>query len=400
MLPKFSKRTQWDQQETAYAAALRHAKSQQSPILDLTASNPTSCGFIADAAHWSDSLQAPASSIYDPDPRGLHRARQAVAAYYQQETGVSLDPDRLILTTSTSEAYSFLFRLLCDHDDEVLIAQPSYPLFQFLADLDHVRLVCYPLFYDHGWHVDLAALQAAITPRTRAILVVQPNNPTGHFTKSAERRALEQVCVEHGLALIVDEVFLDYKLDTSTDTLRKSGSFSTGEHPALTFVLSGLSKISALPQMKVAWIAGHGPKEGLDEAMSRLEIIADTFLSMNAPMQSALPGMLAARHTVQAQIIERVRANLEELDRQLEKQKLISRLVVEAGWYVVLRVPALGSTEAAAVRLLETEQVLVHPGDFYGFTGEGWLVVSLLPPGQIFQEGIARLIRFVQGSTT
>ncbi len=437
MLPTFSTRTQWDLRETAYAAALRHARSQPQPIFDLTASNPTTCGFVYEDNHWRDLLHAPECRIYEPNPQGLRSAREAVAAYYQEATGARPDPDSIVLTTSTSEAYSFLFRLLCDHGDEVLIAQPSYPLFEFLADLDHVRLVSYPLFYDHGWHLDLAALRERITPRTRAIVVVQPNNPTGHFTKKAERRELETICEQYGLALIVDEVFLDYAGNSSRDGLGKfclnstvvpqwlkpdfiadayggtkvpplqnadsfrdsldgNDSFSTDEHPALTFILSGLSKVSALPQMKVAWMLCLGPQDALQQARSRLEIIADTFLSMNAPIQHALPGMLASRHAMQRQILERTQANLSELDRQLQTQTMISRLTVEAGWYAVLRVPALGSVDAAAIRLLETERVLAHPGHFYGFAGDGWLVVSLLPPLAEFQEGMARMTRFFQ----
>ncbi len=394
MQPKFSTRTQWDLSETAYAVALRHARQSQQTMFDLTVSNPTTCGFDYDDSCWQKLLLAPETAAYEPNPRGLRSAREAVAAYTEQATGAKPDPEHIFLTTSTSEAYSFLFRLLCDHGDEVLIAQPSYPLFEFLADLDHVRLVSYPLFYDHGWHLDLAALRSQITPRTRAIVVVQPNNPTGHFTKFAERCALEALCLEHRLALIVDEVFLDYTVDVESNTSIDAHSFSTGEHPVLTFVLSGLSKVSALPQMKVAWLLCLGPGVVLQEATARLEVIADTFLSMNAPLQSALPGMLDSRHAMQPQILERTRANLAELDRQLQKPSMVSRLEVEAGWYAVLRVPAIGSTDAAAVRLLETQQVLVHPGYFYGFADEGWLVVSLLTPVAEFREGISRLIQF------
>ncbi|HUZ05112.1 MAG TPA: pyridoxal phosphate-dependent aminotransferase, partial [Acidobacteriaceae bacterium] len=353
MSPKFSARTQWDLQETPYAVALRRARADVQPIFDLTASNPTTCSFVYDEGCLLGLLRQPEALLYEPDPRGLRRAREAIASYYQRETGADLDPDHLLLTTSTSEAYSFLFRLLCDPGEEILIPQPSYPLFEFLADLEDVRLTPYPLFYDHGWHLDVAAMEARITSRTRAIMVVQPNNPTGHFTKSVEREALERVCEQHDLALIIDEVFLDYALDSSGNTLRKSRSFTTSNHPVLTFVLSGLSKVAALPQMKVAWVVCLGPQDILKQATARLEIIADTFLSMNAPIQHALPGMLAARWDIQQQIVARVRGNLADLDRQLAQQRMVSRLVVEAGWYVVLRIPALGSADAAAIRLLE-----------------------------------------------
>ena len=392
MLPKFSKRTQWDLQESAYSAALQLAKLRGA-LLDLTASNPTTCGLIADAQHWRETLLAADSSIYDPNPRGMCSARVSVAKYYWEQTKTTLDPDNIFLTTSTSEAYSFLFRLLCDAGDEILIAQPSYPLFEFLADLDDVQLIPYPLFYDHGWHLDLAAMEARITPRTRAIILVHPNNPTGHFTSVQQRSQIEGLAKCHGLALIVDEVFLDYAVDASRE-IANSASFVSGEHPVLTFVLSGISKICALPQMKVAWISVRGTQEIVTAATERLEVIADTFLSMNTPIQHALPAMLEARHEIQKQITGRVRTNLAELDRQLHQQGLLSRLLVEAGWYVVVRIPALGCTNAAAIRLLEAENVLVHPGDFYGFAGEGWLIVSLLTPTDEFDDGIMRLIRF------
>ena len=207
--------------------------------------------------------------------RGVFRpAREAISLYYRDH-GTTVDPDQIFLTTSTSEAYSFLFRLLCDPGDEVLIGQPGYPLFDFLARLDDVRLVAYELFYDHGWHLDLESLRRRITPRTRAITLVHPNNPTGHFTAPAERAAIEELCREHGLALIVDEVFLDY----AHPGCEGVKSFATGSHAVPTFVLSGLSKVAALPQMKAAWIACFAEPE----ALQRLEIISDTFLSMSAP---------------------------------------------------------------------------------------------------------------------
>lgn len=404
MLPRFSARTRWNLQETAYAAAVREARVQErllaegQTIFDLTASNPTACGLQYDKHALLHALNQSQALTYQPIARGLLSAREAVAAYYKEETFAYCDPEHLFLTTSTSEAYSFLFRLLCDPGDEVLIAQPSYPLFEFLADLDDVRLVSYPLFYDHGWHLDLASLSASITPRTRAIVIVQPNNPTGHFTRAVERETLEQLCSQHGLALIVDEVFLDYPLDSSGNTLSKNRSFASGNHPVPTFILSGLSKVSALPQMKVAWIYCAGPEGILQDAIARLEVIADTFLSMNAPIQHALPALLEARHGIQAQILARGRENLAELDRQLAEQTMVSRLVVEAGWYAVLRVPALEPADAAVIRLLQTKQVLVHPGHFYGFSGEGWLVVSLLTPAAEFAEGIRRLVQFFAAS--
>lgn len=390
---QFSARTSWDLHSTPYAAAMEKLRAGHGLFFDLTVSNPTICGFGYDEAKVLRALSRPECLHYTPDPRGLTAARLAVSEYYSMAASARVGLDRIFLTTSTSEAYSYLFRLHCDPGDEVLVAQPSYPLFEFLADLDDVRLVPYPLFYDHGWHIDLAALQASITPRVRAVIVVHPNNPTGHYTSTQEREALEHICRERGLALIVDEVFLDYALAPQTP-----GSFAAGDHPALTYVLSGLSKIAALPQVKAAWIAAAGPAPLVEDATRRLEVIADTFLSMNAPVQHALPCLLTNRCSVQRQILGRVRNNLATLDRWLRDAPAISRLEVQGGWYAVLRVPAFMNGEALAIELMQRQQVIVHPGYFYGFDGDGWIVLSLLPHEQAFAEGISRIVRFFGGT--
>ena len=270
-----------------------------------------------------------------------------------------------------------------------MIGQPGYPLFDFLARLDDVRLVAYELFYDHGWHLDLESLRRRVTPRTRAITLVHPNNPTGHFTTPSERAAIEELCREHGLALIVDEVFLDYAHPGSEGVK----SFATGSHPVPTFVLSGLSKVAALPQMKAAWIACFADPE----ALQRLEIISDTFLSMSAPIQGALPAWLSHRAGIQAQIRQRLQANLATLDAILLRQTLVSRLAVEAGWYAVLRVPGLQPEEQTALDLLQHHGVVVHPGGFFGFSGQGWLVVSLLANEEEFREGVEALVQHFSG---
>ncbi len=382
----WSERTQWDLAETPWAQQLARLRAAGARLLDLTASNPTHCDFIYDAASILAPLGDPRALHYDPDPKGLRPAREAVCHYYRDH-GAVVDPEQIFLATSTSEAYSFLFRLLCDPGDEVLIGHPGYPLFDFLARLDDVRLVPYELFYDHGWHLDLEALRRRVTPRTRAITVVHPNNPTGHFTQPGERIALEKLCHEQGLALIVDEVFLDYGLN------RAGESFATGGHTVPTFVLSGLSKVAALPQMKAAWIACFG--EG--EARLRLEVISDTFLSMSAPIQCALPAWLSQRATLQGQIRGRVAANLASLDAILSRQKLVTRLEVEAGWYAVLRIPGLQPEEQTVLRLLMERGVVVHPGGFFGFSRERWLVVSLLTPSEEFDEGIEDVCEHFKG---
>src|SRR5882757_138452 len=390
---RFAKRTEWTCEGTAWSRALEARRRSGLPILDLTASNPTHCGFTYDANLLAD-LSAKQAFFYDPDPRGMRNAREAVCGYYA-EHDTRVGADQIVLTTSTSEGYSWLFRLLCNPGDEVLIAQPSYPLFDLLATIDDVKLIPYALLYDpggsHGWSLDLHTLRQHVTSRTRAIVVVHPNNPTGHYTSSADRAALSELCREHGLALIADEVFLDYPFagDASAET---ASSFAREEQRALTFVLSGLSKVAALPQMKASWIVCLGPEDVRNEAMRRLEIIADTFLSMNAPMQHALQGWLAGRHSIQQQLRDRVRQNLQVLDDALAPRHELTRLACEGGWYATLRTPPFASGEALAVRLLECCGVAVHPGSFFGFAEQNRLVVSLLPQAEIFAEGIAALI--------
>jgi len=388
----WSQRTQWDLAETPWAQELARLRAAGVPLWDLTASNPTQCGFAYDAESILTPLNDPLALLYEPDPRGLRIAREAISLYYRDH-GATVDAEQIILTTSTSEAYSFLFRLLCDPGDEVLIGQPGYPLFDFLARLDDVRLVPYELFYDHGWHLDLEALRRCVTPHPRAIVVVHPNNPTGHFTRPADRAALEALCREHRLALIVDEVFLDYGLAG-----QPSGeSFAREEHAVPTFVLSGLSKVAALPQMKAAWIACFAEGAVQAEALQRLEVISDTFLSMSAPIQRSIPRWLSGRATMQQQIRQRVQANLAVLDDVLLDQKLMSRLDVEAGWYAVLRVPGLKPEEETALDLLLQHGVVVHPGGFFGFVGQGWLVVSLLAREEAVKGGTEALSKHFNG---
>lgn len=270
--------------------------------------------------------------------------------------------------------------------DEILILQPGYPLFDFLAGLDDVRLKPAPLVYDHGWQIDVAGVRRAVTERTRAVVVVHPNNPTGHFTKDWEATELAGLCRQFNLSLIVDEVFLDYGFEGL------ASSFTSGLDGVPVFVVSGLSKIAGLPQMKAAWIAATGPERA--QALDRLEVIADTFLSMNAPVQCALPAWLEGRGAIQEQIVARVRANLAELDRQLAGLPAVQRLQVEGGWYAVLRIPALEPDEQTVLALLE-RGVWVHPGYFFGMPETGWLVLSLLAPEAEFRSGLAILVSYL-----
>ena len=381
----FAKRTNWNLAPNRLSEALAVYRAAGKPMLDLTVSNPTECGFEYDSSAVLNALSNPAVLSYEPNPRGLESARRAVAGYYaERKDEVSIED--IFLTTSTSEAYSYVFRTLCNPGDELLIPSPSYPLFDFLADIQDVSLVRYPLLYDHGWQIDFHALEQAITPRTRGVIVVHPNNPTGHFVKSADLAKLNSICAAREMAIIADEVFLDFPLEEN-----RPASFAANRG-APTFTLSGLSKISGLPQMKAAWLIASGPQQWKREALARLEVIADIYLSVNAPVQLAIPRFLEQRHAFQQKVISRVRGNLAELDRQLAMQEVCSGLTVEGGWCVVLRVPATRSDEDLAIELLTAQGVSVHPGHFYEFASDGYLVVSLITPERIFSEGTRRLL--------
>ncbi|MGD1078258.1 MAG: pyridoxal phosphate-dependent aminotransferase [Candidatus Sulfotelmatobacter sp.] len=383
----FSERTNWKLAQNRFTQVLEQVRAGGAKILDLTVSNPTRAGLHYQEQAILGALASPRALDYDPQSRGLPEAREAVAGYYRQDHAVrDLDAQQIILTTSTSEGYSFVFRLLCNPGDELLVPRPSYPLFEFLADLQDVRRVPYELIYDHGWQMDFPSLEKMVTARTRGVVVVHPNNPTGSYVKDAEVEMLNSFCRERGLAVIADEVFLDYQLGN-----RAHSSFA-GNHDGLTFTLSGLSKIAALPQMKVAWVVTSGPQDEAAEAMGRLEVIADTYLSMNAPMQWATLALLEQRKNIQAQLLERVKKNLAELDRQLAAQKACQRLSVEGGWYAVLRVPVTRSDEELAIELVREKSVLVHPGHFYDFPSDGYLVLSLITPQREFTDGMSAIL--------
>ncbi|HTW82313.1 MAG TPA: pyridoxal phosphate-dependent aminotransferase [Terracidiphilus sp.] len=384
----FSERTNWNVEESELARAHRERVEAGLPTADLTASNPTRCGFDY-PANLLAALADPRALDYDPQPLGLLPAREAVCEYYAAG-GVNVAPEQIVLTTSTSEAYSYLFRLLCDPGDEIVSLQPGYPLFDFLAGLDDVKLGAAPLVYDAGWQIEFEGLRRAVTGRTRAIVVVHPNNPTGHFTKDWEKDRLAELCRERGLALIVDEVFLDYGFSNSAEE-SKPRSFAEGLDGVTVFVVSGLSKIAGLPQMKAAWIVATGPERSA--AMARLEVIADTFLSMNAPVQWALAKWVGESRSIQAQILRRVKTNLAMLDRELERAPGLNRLKVEGGWYAVLRIPAMEPDDATVLALLE-RGVWVHPGHFFGMGASGWLVVSLLGRETEFNTGVSRLVDY------
>lgn len=342
-------------------------RRKRSGLLDLTESNPTQASLPYPCDALADALARGARASYDPDPRGLRSAREALAAH------LSCDAEDLILTASTSEAYSFLFKLLCNPGDAVLTATPSYPLFEHLASLELVELRTFPLEFHRRWELHAAPAGE----RAKAILVVNPNNPTGSFVSPTEQNMLASL----RLPIVSDEVFLDYPLEGSGSSFLRDDT--------LTFTLGGLSKSFGLPHFKLAWIRVGGP--GKQEALEALELIADNYLSVATPVQVALPDILRCGPGIRDAIRARTRANLDSLRRQLAAVTSLRALPVEGGWSVVLRVPRLMSDEELALALLD-RGVVVQPGFFFDFEQEGFLVLSLLPPEEVFTEGVRRII--------
>jgi hypothetical protein len=389
----FASRTNWLLTPNRLSREIEELQRKGIPLLDLTESNPTHCGFAFDKQAILEALANPQALSYTPDPRGLLLARQTVASYYA-ERGIAVDPGQIFLTTSTSEAYSYVFRLLADPGDTILVPQPSYPLFDFLAGLSDVRVIPYPLIYDQGWQIDLPRIEKRLEARARALLVVHPNNPTGSFVRRRELAELLDLCRWHEMALVADEVFADYGLGADPQRVVSHAAITE----ALTFTLSGLSKISALPQMKLAWLVVNGPSQLLRSGLARMEIIADTYLSLSAPLALALPALLETRRMLQPQIVERVTSNLQALDARLARGQPVSRLVVEGGWYAILRLPSIRTDEEWATELARKDGVLVHPGHFFDFSSDGHLVLSLLTKPEVFEEGIARILTRVANS--
>jgi len=375
MMPMFSSRLNWDVSPNPLARLLAEKRASGAAVLDLTESNPTRAG-ISYPENILDTLRSGQALRYEPSPRGMLSAREAVASYYA-ERGRPVSPERILLTASTSEAYAYLFKLLADPGDEILTPRPSYPLFEYLAALESVKVRQYPLRYDGAWHLDFAELERAISDRTRAIVVVNPNNPTGSFVSAEEWDRLQKL----GIPILSDEVFSDYGFERAAP--------ARGEDGALMFTMSGLSKIAGLPQMKLGWIVAGGDRA--DDAMERLELIADTYLSVATPVQVALPELLGSSKDVQLQIRARTRANLVAL-RAAAAGSPVNVLNVEGGWSGVLQVPRLRSEQEWALYLLGERDVLVQPGYFFDFESEAFLVVSLLTPREVFEEGIRRLI--------
>ncbi len=378
----FSSRSSFDLSPNPLAAAL--ARREGGGVLDLTTSNPTRAAIPYDREAILSALALPPSLVYEPAPFGLDAARAAVARDLSAH-GPAVDPARVVLTASTSEAYAFLFKLLCDPGDEVLVPRPSYPLFEHLARLESVTVVPYRLAYDGGWHVDFPSVRAAITPRTRGIVAVSPNNPTGSYLKSSELAQLAAL----GLPIVSDEVFARYAL--RDDGSRARSALEAQTQAPLVFALGGLSKLAALPQAKLAWMALGGEAARVEAALARLEVIADAFLSVGAPVQHALPALLASRGVAEQAIRDRTGANLRWLASAVA-DSAVSLLDAEGGWYATLRLPRTRGEEAWALAFLEEDGVHVHPGHFFDFEDEAYVVVSLLTPEATLREGSQRIL--------
>lgn len=384
----FSSRFTWSLHTNWLSRLLESKRATGVEILDLTESNPTQSNFEYDEKEILAALAAPEALRYEPSPRGLLAARQAIAGYYTS-VGRRVTPDALHLTASTSEGYAYLFKLLANPGDEVLAPQPSYPLFDFLTALESVQLIHYPLRYHaaQGWRIDIETLAASISTKTRALIIVNPNNPTGSFINHDELAALNSLSQEHDFALIFDEVFSDYGCGHEAQRV----ATAVGNTAALTFVMGGISKTLGLPQMKLAWIHVSGPAALREEAQERLDFISDTYLSVGAPIQHAAAKLLALRQEMQQQIRARLATNEAFLHAKAGDLPDVDILKREAGWCAILAIAKPFAEEKFTVNLLEHDNVLVHPGYFFDFEREGFLVVSLLTRTEIFQNGINNL---------
>ena len=383
----------WNLQANRLSLLLEEKKKKGVQIFDLTASNPTTVGLAYPAEDILPALTQPQILQYEPEPRGLLSTRQAVAEYYRRR-GAAVTLEQICLTASTSEAYTFLFKLLADPGQNILVPQPSYPLFDFLAGLEGMELLPYHLNYadsSEEWRIDFESLTEAITSQTRALIWVNPNNPTGSFIKKSELAQLTRICADQQLALIVDEVFSDYAFAAAPNRVGSLVNVSE----VLTFVMSGLSKILGLPQMKLGWIIVNGPENLRRQAQEYLELIADTYLSVSTPIQRAAPQWLKLATPLQEQIHRRVRGNLLFLQTQLDAHPTCRLLRTEGGWYAILQGEVFIPEEDLILTLLEKDNVLVHPGYFFDFAREGFLIVSLLPQPEIFCEGVSRLLKLI-----
>ncbi len=388
---RFSKRTDWTLTSNQLTETLASLRGNQ-PVLNLTESNPTACEFSYPTQDIISLLGCRENVNYHPDSRGNLKAREAVCRYYA-EKGFSVSPRQIFLTASTSEAYSHLFRLLVNPGERVLFPCPSYPLFSFLGELNDVVMETYPLVYDQQWRVDFPRISQALDD-TKVFVVVSPNNPTGSVISSQETERINSLCQQYDMALVCDEVFSDFPFETTI----QQKSFVENKD-VLTFTLGGISKALGLPQMKLSWIVINGPQDLVEPACARLEIIADTYLSVSTPAQNAIPVWLSKREAIQNEISLRLKANLEFLKDQIQNREGCQLLTPQGGWSAVVRIPNRCSEEQWVLKFLKEDLVLVHPGYFFDFDLQGYIIVSLLPPPHIFQEGIRRVLGRIEGIT-
>lgn len=389
----FSSRTEWHLEENRLTRLLRECTARGDAILDLTETNPTRCGFLAPS--WLlESISTTSSLFYEPDPKGLPEARSALARWYGAR-GLHVNPDSIFLTASTSEAYYILFRLLCNSGDEVLLPRPGYPLFDILASLSDIRIVPYDLRYDGEWHFDIESIRAGMSDRTRAIVIVTPNNPTGSFLKKDEWREIEAMAINRHCAVIADEVFSAFHFEKDPQRIASLSESSN----VLTFTLNGLSKLAGLPQMKLAWMTVSGPETEYRPALNRLELISDTLLSVATPIQRAVPLILQEIESFTAPILTRVSHNESVLRSRVDSASGVSVFRLEGGWNAIVRVPATRSDEDWALELLQSAGVLVHPGHLFDCAMGTCLVISLLPAHETFAKAIDRIVkRFTAGT--
>jgi len=383
----FSRRVPADLALNRLAAAAGERRRAGQPFIDLTESNPTNAGFDY-APDLLQPLADPCALTYKPDPFGLREARSAVSADYARR-GLAVAPDRIVLTASTSESYSLLFKILCDAGDEVVVPRPSYPLFEHLTRLETVEPRYYDIDYHGRWSIDVSTIEAQLNARTRAVLLVTPNNPTGSFVTPAELDAITRLCVPRGIAVIADEVFADYELAPGS---RESAGQPLLVNDGLVFCLGGLSKSIGLPQVKLGWIAVAGSSSSVQAARERLELACDTYLSVSTPVQVAAGRLFERGAGIRRQIQSRVTGNYAAFLETATGRGGCGLLHAEGGWYAVLQVPTLGSEEDLAVDLLTSRGVLVHPGYFFDFPRESYVVVSLLLPEAAFREGAGRIL--------
>jgi len=386
----FSSRTTWNMIPNQLSDLVVAKRLREEVIIDLTESNPTRCGISYPEKEILTALAHESSLLYQPKPRGLPVARKAIADYYAT-LGVTVKPEHIVLTASTSEAYSYLFKLLSNTGDEVIVPQPSYPLFEYLCQLNDVTLRHYSLAYDGEWHIDFESLQSAFTDRTRAIVLVHPNNPTGSYLKQNEYERVYTCAAEYHCAVIADEVFGPYCF--SPDTRR--ASILTSNTSVLSFSLNGISKLLGLPQFKLSWIVVHGNSQQTDEVLSRLDIIADTFLSVNTPVQVALPKLLEQSQYIGEQIRMRVHSNFYSLQKVFTNSRA-SVFHAEGGWYAILQLPQFHNDEEWAIELLHQQNILVHPGHFFDMKQKSCIVLSLLPSPELFADALSQIRLFVE----